>query len=351
MEKTYLIAMAALLSGCLTAQTSSEEYIVSANGTLKDGSSVKGEFCSKQITGSTFFTEELRLDPAIVKSLAFTGTNGESKIELKNGDKFAMTVANESFKIKSLLGELAISRANFRNLSFSARKAAVGGYDERLVFYCTFDDEESVRSPAVGPSAKLEFGQIAANEGKRDGAFIVKAGVAGAAITLPTNTIGAEGCIEFWAKMTSGKSEFLDGGDPRFYTIFDGIGIERGCFEFASNNGGGNSGLGGRFCGMSTQTGRGTYHSVPYASIFHGADYREWHHYAFVWTQMGLSIFLDGKEVCHETGKVFAEELSNTTVTIAIPIRKGASPFNSKSSFMMDELKIWNFAKREFNVD
>ena len=105
MNKSYLIAVVALLAGCVTAQTE-KDYTVSANATLKDGSTVKGEFCTEQISGSTVFLEKLKLDPSIVKSLAFSGTNGESKVELTNGDKFAMTVANDSFAIKSLLGEL-----------------------------------------------------------------------------------------------------------------------------------------------------------------------------------------------------------------------------------------------------
>ena len=83
MNKSYLIAVVALLAGCVTAQTE-KDYTVSANATLKDGSTVKGEFCTEHITGSTAFIEKLSLDPAIVKSLAVAGTNGESKVELAN---------------------------------------------------------------------------------------------------------------------------------------------------------------------------------------------------------------------------------------------------------------------------
>ena len=73
---------------------------------LKDGSTLKGEFLTRQITGSTTFMEKLALEPTIINSLTFTGTNGESKVSLSNGDAFAMRISNNSFKLKSLIGPL-----------------------------------------------------------------------------------------------------------------------------------------------------------------------------------------------------------------------------------------------------
>ena len=352
MGKTYLIAFAALLVGCVTAQTADKDYIVSANATLKDGSSVKGVFCTERVTGSTAFTEELKLDPTIVKSLAFTGTNGESKVELRNGDNFAMTVANESFAIKSLLGELNIPRNNFRDLSFSARKVSANGIDDGLVFYCTFDDVAAIASPVVGQPVKLELGQLCPDKGKKGGALFVNPGVAGAEVQLPQGTLGAEGCIEFWANMASGKTEFSTGGDPRFFTMRDDNGTEQGHFEFASNNGCGNSGLGGHFFGIRTQTNIGCSYIMPYSDIFNGEDYNGWHHYAFVWTPTKLAIFLDGKEICSTAGLLNTDAIATTAITFDIPLnRKTGKSFNNKSAFFMDELKIWNFAKREFDIN
>ena len=352
MNRSYIIA-SSLAVAVFAAFAQDAATTITASATLKDGSSVKGEFCTERVTGSTIFTEELRLDPAIVKSLAFTGTNGESKIELKNGDKFAMTVANESFKIKSLLGELAIPRANFRNLSFSASKTAAGGCDEGLIFYCTFDDEAAVRSPAVGPSAKLELGKICPDKGKAGGALFVNPGVAGAQIAFPAGALGNEGCIEFWANMASGKTEFSTGGDPRFFILSDRNGTEFAHFEFASNNGCGNSGLGGHFCsGLRTQTHTGFRYLMPYSDIFKGEDYNGWHHYAFVWTQSQITVYLDGKQLCSATGAVDTSTFVNSEIIMDIPLnRERGKSFNNKSAFFMDELKIWNFAKREFDLN
>ena len=349
MKQTYILALVLTTAG-LTTFAQNATITIAANATLKDGSSVKGEFATEYVSGSTIFTEKLNLDPAVVKSLTFAGTNGESKVELANGDKFTMTVANERFAIKSLLGELAIPRNNFRSLTFSVRKCAQNGVEDGLVFYCTFDDESSLTSPAVGPSVKLELGQIK-NNGKNGGALFVQPGVAGAETILPEGTLATEGCIEFWANMASGKTEFSTGGDPRFFVMFDAKGAEIAHFEFASNNGCGNSGLGGHFYGFRTQTNTGYSYMMPYSDIFKGEDYNGWHHYAFVWTQTSLAIFIDGREVCRATGNVNAQEIVNTAVTLDIPLsRTTGKSFNNKSAFYMDELKIWNFAKREFDI-
>ena len=323
--------------------------IVSANATLKDGSTVKGEFLAKQISGSTIFAEKLDLDPAIVRSLAFTGTNGESKVELANGDKFAMTVANDTFAIKSLLGELAIPRANFRSLALCPRKVSTGS-DKGLVFYCTFDDEAAISSPVVGQPVKLELGQLCPDKGKIGGALFVKPGIAGAEVQLPQGTLGSEGCIEFWANMASGKTEFSTGGDPRFFVLIDSSGAERGGFEFASNDGMGNSGICGTFFGVHAYSDRGYNCMMPYSDIFKGEDYNGWHHYAFVWTQNCLKILIDGHEKCRATGSVNTNEIINTAITLDIPLnRVTGKSFNNKSAFYMDELKIWNYAKTEFD--
>lgn len=79
-----------------------DDVSLSANATLKDGSVVKGEFLTKAINGSTLFSKTLALDSWNVRSLAFSNTNGEAKVELANGDKFAIKVTDPTLTIKSL---------------------------------------------------------------------------------------------------------------------------------------------------------------------------------------------------------------------------------------------------------
>jgi beta-glucanase (GH16 family) len=134
--------------------------------------------------------------------------------------------------------------------------------------------------------------------------------------------------------------------------MLDANGTEQGHFEFASNNGCGNSGLGGHFFGIRTQTHTGYSYMMPYSDIFKGENYNGWHHYAFVWTPTRLAIFLDGKELCGTTGQLNTEAVTDSAITFDIPLnRRTGKSFNNKSAFYMDELKIWNFAKREFDIN
>ena len=342
--------IAAVFASVIFAALAADDAVVSANATLKDGSTVKGEFTTKRITGSTIFMEKLELDPALVKTVTFVNTNGESKIELNNGDKFAMTVADEAFAIKSLLGELNIPRTNFRSITLSSRRISAGGCDDGLIFYCTFDDEASVAAPAVGPSVKMELGKIIADKGKTGGALFVNPGIAGAQIAFPSGSFGTEGCIEFWANMASGKTEFTTGGDPRFFLLSAKDGTEIAHFEYASNNGCGNSGLGGHICGLRTQTNSGCSYLMPYSAVFKGEDYNGWHHYAFAWSTTELAIYVDGKLFCRTEGTLNAKQIAGDVI-MDIPLnRLSGKSFNNKSAFYMDELKIWNKAKTEFDL-
>ena len=202
----------------------------------------------------------------------------------------------------------------------------------------------------IGPSVKLELGTIRGN-GKNGGALYVEPGVAGAQIAFPAGTFGNEGCIAFWAKMASGKTEFTTGGDPRFFLLSDSVGREFAHLEFASNNGCGNSGFGGHICGLRAQTNRGCSFMMPYSDVFKGQNYNGWHHYAFVWSVGSLRIFIDGKLVCSGSGLCDTAALSNAEIIMDIPLNRiRGKSFNNKSAFYMDDLKIWNYAKTSFEL-
>ena len=64
MKRTTLIFCLIIAVTCSTI--AQDLKIIAANATLKDGSTFKGEFTTKRITGSTIFTEKLDLDPALV---------------------------------------------------------------------------------------------------------------------------------------------------------------------------------------------------------------------------------------------------------------------------------------------
>ena len=343
MKKTYLIAITALCAGCVTAQP---EMTISANATLKDGSTVRGELCTEQISGSTAFTNELQLDPSIVKSLTFTGSNGESKVELVNGDKFAMTVANESLALNSLLGELAIPRNNFRSLAFSVRKMSANDADDGLVFYCTFDDEAAITSPNIGPKGTLCSREFVA--GKVNGAVRVPTGSSAGFFNLPPETFGKEGCIEFWAKIEPRREYYRD-CDPRMIFIKSPAGWFT--VEYSSNNGGGRGGFCVRCFGFEYIKGGPFGGGYKYSDII--PDVAAWHHYAFSWTEDALSIYIDGtqlKDAC-KTGesRIDEEKLKSVASSMGLPNdNTNLSNTEPNTPFIIDELKIWNFAKSEF---
>jgi len=347
MQKTHWIALSALLTGCLTVQTANSDCIVSANATLKDGSTVKGEFTTKHITGSTIFTEKLKLDPAIVKSLTFANTNGETRVELANGDKFAMTVANENFAIKSLLGELAIPRSNFRSIALTQRKVSGGG-DDGLVFYCSFDDEAAITTPSMGPSGTVCSREFV--DGKINKAVRVPIGSSAGFFTLPPETFGKEGCIEFWAKIEPRREIYRD-CDPRMIFIKSPAGWFT--VEYSSNNGGGRGGFCVRCFSFEYIKGGPFGGSYRYADII--PDVTSWHHYAFSWTEDALTIYIDGIALSGTfktgNGRIDDEKLKSAASSMGLP-NDNANPYNTEPNtpFIIDELKIWNFAKNEFQL-
>ena len=350
---TALFTSAALAVSAANESTvaSTNNTIVTANATLKDGSTIKGEFLAQKITGSTIFLKKLALDPSIVKSISFPGTNNAAKIELENGDKFTMKVHNKIFPFASILGELNVQRKNIRSLTLAKRRTASKGDNAGLVFHCTFDDEAALANPTVGPAVKLELGQVKTSEGKNGGALFVNPGISGAMVVLPKETLTPEGCIEFWANMASGKTEFSTGGDPNYFAIYTADGAIGGALGFACNDGVGNSGICGFFFGLRTYSNTGYTHMMPYSDVFKGEDYNGWHHYAFTWTQTSLTLYIDGKKVAHTIGKLDVGLLAKDDITLAIPLhRTFGKSFNNKSAFYMDELKIWNKAKTEFDL-
>ena len=360
MKKSFLIVLATLLAGCVTAQTE-KDYAISANATLKDGSTVRGELCTEQIFGSTAFMEELQLNPAIVKSISFTDSNGESKVELVNGDKFAMTVANESFAIKSLLGELNIPRANFRSIALAKRKVSAVGVDG-LVFHCAFDDPAAITSPTVGPKGTYLRGSFA--EGKYGNALQTTVYAQNATFELPTNFFSTSGCIEFWAKILKTSPYIGNGGDPRLFTITQKNTNNTICtLDIVSNNGGGNS-------GFSTWTILGNMANLRgcrplrYEELFPGSDYRDWHHYVIVWDKDGIAelsgnpkmaLLVDGKLIPDIQGHARSTEDAISVISSPMLLSFTHDPaldpeHSTKSQFLIDEFKIWSYPKTDFDL-
>lgn len=314
---------------------------------LKDGSTLRAELKTEKIACSTVFAKALGLNAAIVKTIAFTGKEGEAKVELVNGDTLTASIDNPSFKVSSMLGELDIPKEKIRKIALSPAKELLFA-DNGLVFHCTFDDEASITSPAAGPGGKLATGKFV--EGKVGGAVYVPKGGSAGYFTLPQGTFGEEGCIEFWARLETTKPYFRD-CDPRM--IF--IRSPAGCFtvEYSSNNGAGRGGFCVRCLGYSyiydgRLGGRFGYETVV------GKDINAWHHYAFSWTKSKMTAFIDGKPIDlikYEGDVLNGEKLKAASFEMGLPNANDIlSNTEPNTPFVLDELKIWNWAKTDFSL-
>ena len=334
---------------------------ISANVMLKDGSTVKGTIGTEHISGSTLFTEKLDLNPTIVKSIAFVGTNGESKVSLVNGDAFAMNISNAGFKIKSLLGDLEIPRTNFRSLTFSIF-SGVNAVDGGLIFYCTFDDEASITTPAFGPKGSFLQGKFL--QGKIGQALLTTVYSQNATFDLPADFFSTSGCIEFWAKILKPSSYIGNGGDPRLFTITQKSSNNTICgIDIVSNNGAGNSGISTATLLGNMASLRGC-RSLHYQELFPYSDYRDWHHYATVWNKDGIddlpgrprmALLVDGKFIPdiqnHVRSAEDAAALISTPMRLSFTHDPNLDPeLSTKSPFLIDEFRIWSYAKTNFDL-
>ncbi|MBQ2624116.1 MAG: hypothetical protein IJG18_03370 [Kiritimatiellae bacterium] len=322
--------------------------IVTASAALKDGSTVKGEFLTQKITGSTIFLKKLALDPSIVKSISFPGTNNAAKIELENGDKFTMKVHNKAFPFASILGELNVQRKNIRSLTLTKRRTASKGDEAGLVFHCTFDDEAAITSPAVGPRGTVCSREFV--DGKINKAVRVPTGSSAGFFTLPPETFGKEGCIEFWAKIEP-RREFYRDCDPRMIFIKSPAGWFT--VEYSSNNGAGRGGFCVRCFNFEYIKGGPFGGGYKYADVI--PDVTAWHHYAFSWTEDALTIYIDGVALpgAFKTGngRIDEEKLKSSSSIMGLP-NDNTNPYNTEPNtpFIIDELKIWNHAKTVFDL-
>lgn len=332
--------------------------VINATAALKDGSIVKGALLTSEFTGNTLFAEGLKLDATLVKAIVFTKDNGEAKIELKNGDKFAMTITDEKFGLTSMLGELAIPRTNFKNISFSSSSFSK---EEGLVFYSSLDSEAAISAPAVGKGGKIESGTFV--DGKFGQALAIAPRTNGATFPIPAGTLGPAGCIECWARIPDDRTYLSDGGVPRLFTLRRMDHFSEFVLEWNGNNGSGGHGLTGRAAGAAAPTNDNHYDGKSaYGSVLK-SDPTGWHHYALVWNKDGLgpessplmsrvAVYVDGR--CVSRAKSFSKEalsfLHDNDSFLYLPKSTETESGYQRARVELDEIKIWNYAKTEFEL-
>ena len=334
---------------------------VAATALLSDGSTIKGELLMPKITGSTVFLGKLALNPAIVKSIAFSGADNTAKVELENGDMFTMKVRDRSFTVKSVLGKLEIPRRAIRSLTLAKRRAAAKGGDG-LVFYCTFDSKDSVTTPEVGPRGTFLRGEFM--QGKVGMAMQTTVYSQNATFELPADFFNTSGCIEFWAKIQKPSQYIGNGGDPRLFTITQkSTNNTISTLDIVSNNGAGNSGFATwTFLGNMASL-RGC-RSLRYDDLFPTGNFRDWHHYAIIWDKDGIpdldgtpkmALLIDGKMIPDVQNHVRSSEAASAIMSTPTLLSFTHDPeldpeLSTKSPFLIDEFKIWNYSKTDFGI-
>ena len=228
-----------------------------------------------------------------------------------------------------------------------------------LLYYCTFDDAASIFSPVAGPSGAFFHGEF--GPGKTGGALRVERDTAAFETRFSKGMLGAEGCIEFWAKIEGDNSSYVDGGDPLFFSLYD----ERNSItllQFAANNGFGRGGLGGAIDSWPFGSVPNFAMSMEYANIL-GSDWAGWHHYAMSWKADGfpdgsyVKVFVDGAAqpvigaIDDEKGPGCLADYVNHDYVLGSPWpRSRGDRRRSKKPFWLDEMKIWLVAKTEFDL-
>lgn len=332
--------------------------VINTIATLKDGSVIKGKFLTQEFTGNAIFAKGLKLDATLVKSVIFSKDDEPSKVELKNGDKFSLTITDEKFGLTSMLGELAIPRTNFKNISLSFHPVS---NEEGLVFYSSLDSEAAITAPAVGYGGKIESGIFV--PGKFGQALAIKARANGATFPIPAGTLGSAGCIECWARIPEDRAYLTDGGVPRLFTLRRMDHFSEFVLEWNGNNGSGGHGLTGRAAGAAAPTNDDVSdgHSA-YAPVLM-SDLTGWHHYALVWDSEGIgpkpclmgsrvAVYVDGRCVSksrslNKGGLAF---LHDNDSFLYLPKSTETESGYQRAHVELDEIKIWNYAKTEFEL-
>ena len=194
-------------------------------------------------------------------------------------------------------------------------------------------------------------------EGKIDKALLTRPYTNHAAFKFPQGFLKDSGCIEFWAKILKHSSTVGTGGDPRLLAITR---TDNRDFVFnvdiVSNDGGGNSGFALRtwYGGKASISGM---RPLRYEDLFPAGDWRDWHHYAILWDINGISglpgspktaLLVDGKLTIGTEYDTILITPSTKAHVLGITCDPALSPENNtKSPFLIDEFKIWDYAKTD----
>ena len=230
-------------------------------------------------------------------------------------------------------------------------------HDDGLVFHCTFDSAEKIAAPQKGTAGFFSAGEFV--KGVEKNALHVPAFTSAAKFELEPATIGRQGTIEFWGKIDKENASLGSCGCPRFFQIISFEPFDEISQDWNGNNGAGGSGLTFRIGGLpamaSSLCGIRRYDYIE-------NDIYGWHHYALVWNFNGgadgtanemakAAVYVDGRLVMVSYAQNWnGPALSNVKATLFLPDREDEMPSYLKTGYTIDEFKIWNCAKTDFEI-
>ncbi|URA10309.1 LamG-like jellyroll fold domain-containing protein [Thermospira aquatica] len=222
-----------------------------------------------------------------------------------------------------------------------------------LTFYSSFDDLGSTLSPLVGPRGYATTTNLSFVAGKFGNAYYapynVDFGIVYSNFVLPST----EGCIEFWAKLVNPPVNIPVGDAPVFVRIGEGNYEYRVLFN--ANDGVGGSGLCGNvhasgdgLAMVTLATGGSRYSDILSSGV------TNWNHYALVWRSDGFEdgrrarLYLNGQVVSPSSyrdtlGPADIPGFTNAVIQILQNV-------NSSGGVIIDELRIWSYAKTNFSL-
>jgi hypothetical protein len=248
-------------------------------------------------------------------------------LNLRNGDKLTGVISLAPIKLITLFGTVAVGIEHIKQLDI----VLSGGTGQKgLVLWNRLGSESEVKNSRVGLGGKLNAGRFV------EGRF-------GQGIEL--NMQEPFG-VTFPAEINPSliRSDTPEGSGFHLF--------------FAPNDGAANGGL----CIKSRLgwAGTGPFGSWSYAGSLKSAKPGDWHHYAVVWNGVGnilnvadttrkISVFVDGQLNTTTSNKSPEEQLfasGNAPRFGFIGFPTDAIP---GASIVFDNLKIWNYAKTDFN--
>jgi hypothetical protein len=222
-----------------------------------------------------------------------------------------------------------------------------------LILDCPMDTAGDITHPTVGPPGTITGGTFVT--GKHGSAYST---TIGEQVTFPVSVIPADrGCIELWAKLVGFNPNGIIpwGGRPGLVAVnsTDLAAYNGYTIQFNGNDGWGGGGLEG-WAGHGNAATSCYSANATYAQVL--GDVAAWHHYALSWDKDGvpgtnntIQLFLDGARV--GSPLICGEDHNPHTFP---PLTQGSfvvvtSPNNAiGGSVVIDDLKIWSYAKTDF---